>query len=56
MKLYNSHTLRQIEAQHADCSPSLMARAGAAVADQVRELLLSLPAASSVLLAVCRFR
>lgn len=52
MKLYNSHTLRQIEADHAHCSPSLMARAGAAVADHVRELLLSLPAASSVLL-VC---
>ena len=52
MKLYNSHTLRQIEANHAHCNPSLMARAGAAVADQVRELLLSLPAASSVLL-VC---
>ena len=32
MKLYNSHTLRQIEADHAHCSPSLMARAGAAVA------------------------
>lgn len=52
MKLYNSHTLRQIEADHAHCSPSLMARAGAAVADQVRELLLSLPAASAVLI-VC---